>query len=39
MLKRFALHENLLALVVFIILLALIIFLRDATPVFIYQGF
>jgi hypothetical protein len=39
MLKRLAAHENLLACVVFIILLALIIFLRDATPVFIYQGF
>jgi hypothetical protein len=39
MLKRLASHENLLAFVVFLILLALIIFLRDATPVFIYQGF
>ena len=39
MLKRFASHENLLAFVVFIILLALIIFLREATPTFIYQGF
>jgi hypothetical protein len=39
MLKRLASHENLLALVVFIVLLTLIIFLRDATPAFIYQGF
>jgi hypothetical protein len=39
MLKRLALHENSLAFVVFLILLALIVFLRDATPVFIYQGF
>ena len=39
MLKRLASHENLLAFLVFIILLALIIFLRDATPAFIYQGF
>jgi hypothetical protein len=37
--KRLAAHENLLACVLFLILLALIIFLRDATPAFIYQGF
>ncbi len=39
MLKRLASHENLLAFVLFLILLALIIFLREATPTFIYQGF
>ena len=39
MLKRLASRENLLAVVMFLILLALIIFLREATPTFIYQGF
>lgn len=39
MLKRLASRENLLVIVVFMILLALVIFLRDATPSFIYQGF
>jgi hypothetical protein len=39
MLKRLASHENLLAFMVFLILLALIVFLREATPTFIYQGF
>jgi len=37
--KRLLTHENVLAVVVFLLLLALIIFLRDATPTFIYQGF
>ncbi len=39
MLKRFVSRENLLALVLFFILLALVIFLREATPTFIYQGY
>jgi hypothetical protein len=39
MLKRLASRENLLALVLFFMLLALVIFLREATPTFIYQGF
>lgn len=37
--KRLLTHENVLAVVVFLLLLALIIFLHDATPTFIYQGF
>lgn len=37
--KRWLTRENLLALAVFFMLLLLIIFLRDATPIFIYQGF
>jgi len=39
MIKRWFSRENLLALAVCIMLLALILFLRDATPTFIYQGF
>ncbi len=39
MLKRLFSRENLLALAVSIMLLALILFLRGATPTFIYQGF
>jgi hypothetical protein len=39
MLKRLASRENLLAVVMFLVLLALIVFLREATPIFIYQGF
>jgi hypothetical protein len=39
MLRRFLSRENLLALAVFVMLLALVLFLRDATPTFIYQGF
>jgi hypothetical protein len=38
-LKRLLNRENALAVVVFLLLLALIIFLHDATPTFIYQGF
>jgi hypothetical protein len=38
-LKRWLTHENTLAVVVFLLLLALIIFLHGATPTFIYQGF
>lgn len=37
--KRLFSRENALAVAVFLLLLALIIFLRDATPTFIYQGF
>ena len=37
--KRLLTHENALTVVVFLLLLALIIFLHDATPTFIYQGF
>ncbi len=37
--KRPFSRENLLALAVFVMLLALILFLRGATPTFIYQGF
>ena len=38
-LKRFLTRENALAVIVFLMLLALIIFLHGATPTFIYQGF
>jgi quinol-cytochrome oxidoreductase complex cytochrome b subunit len=38
-LKRWLTHENMLAVIVFLLLLALIIFLHGATPTFIYQGF
>jgi hypothetical protein len=38
-LKRLLAHENVLAIVVCLLLLALIIFLHGATPAFIYQGF
>jgi hypothetical protein len=38
-LKRWLTHENMLAVVVCLLLLALIIFLHGATPTFIYQGF
>jgi quinol-cytochrome oxidoreductase complex cytochrome b subunit len=38
-LKHLLTHENVLAVVVFLLLLALIIFLHGATPTFIYQGF
>ncbi len=37
--KRWLTRENLLALAVFFMLLLLIIFLHNATPTFIYQGF
>ena len=37
--KRWLTRENLLALAVCFMLLLLIIFLRDATPTFIYQIF
>lgn len=37
--KRLFSRENALAVAVFLLLLALIVFLRDATPTFIYQGF
>jgi preprotein translocase subunit SecE len=37
--KRLLTRENALAVLVFLLLLALIIFLHDATPTFIYQGF
>ena len=39
MLRRLLTRENLLALAVFIMLLALVLFLRAASPTFIYQGF
>jgi hypothetical protein len=39
MLRRWLANENFLAVVVFLILLALIIFLHGATPTFVYQGF
>lgn len=39
MLRRLLTRENLLALAVFVMLLALVLFLRSATPTFIYQGF
>jgi hypothetical protein len=39
MLKRVASRGNLLAVMLFLILLALSIFLREATPTFIYPGF
>jgi hypothetical protein len=39
MLKHWLTHENVLAVIVFLVLLALIIFLHGATPTFIYQGF
>jgi hypothetical protein len=38
-LKPWLTHENMLAVVVFLLLLALVIFLHGATPTFIYQGF
>ena len=38
-LKRWLTHENMLAVIVCLLLLALIIFLHGATPTFIYQGF
>ena len=38
-LKRLLTRENVLAVMVFLLLLALIIFLHGATPTFIYQGF
>jgi hypothetical protein len=38
-LKRLLTHENVLAVLVFLLLLALIIFLHGATSTFIYQGF
>jgi hypothetical protein len=39
MLRRLLTRENLLALAVFVMLLALVLFMRGATPTFIYQGF
>jgi len=39
MLRRLFANENFLAVVVFVILLMLVIFLHGATPTFIYQGF
>jgi hypothetical protein len=39
MLRRIFTRENLLAVIVFLMLLALVLFLRDATPTFVYQGF
>jgi hypothetical protein len=39
MLRQIFTRENLLALAVFVMLLALVVFLRGATPTFIYQGF
>jgi hypothetical protein len=38
-LKHLLTHENVLAVIVFLLLLVLIIFLHGATPTFIYQGF
>jgi hypothetical protein len=37
--RRLLTRENLLALAVFVLLLALVLFLSAATPTFIYQGF
>jgi hypothetical protein len=37
--RRLFTNENFLAVVVFVILLTLVIFLHGATPTFIYQGF
>ncbi len=37
--RRLFTRENFLAIVVFLMLLALVLFLRGATPVFVYQGF
>ncbi len=39
MLRRWLTNENILAVAVFVILVALIIFLHGATPTFVYQGF
>ncbi len=39
MIKRVFTNENVLAFVVFLLLLTLVIFLHGATPTFIYQGF
>jgi hypothetical protein len=38
-LKRLLTRENALAVIVFLLLLALVIFLQGATSPFIYQGF
>ncbi len=39
MFKRLLANENILALIVFLMLLFLSLFLRGATPTFVYQGF